>query len=134
MGLGWRGGCLRGCIRLGRRWRVVEVCLVPVLALVATGLSDQIRNGTDSVHEAIILCSPVTREYLINYARPLIYTTFMSFPSLAAIRVAYEFLIQGHTEPVRDPFTFPILQPAPCHLREVVLIPHHPSSPPTSTP
>ncbi|KAI4124757.1 MAG: hypothetical protein LQ347_005610, partial [Umbilicaria vellea] len=48
---------------------------------------------------AIILCAPVTREYLINYARPLIYTTFMSFPALAAIRVAYDFMVQGNTVP-----------------------------------
>jgi 8-amino-7-oxononanoate synthase len=41
---------------------------------------------------AIVLCSPLVREYLINYARPMIYTTFMSFPALAAIRAAYTFL------------------------------------------
>jgi len=46
---------------------------------------------------AIIICSPVTRLYLINYARPLIYTTFMSFPSLAAIKVAYRTMSQGKT-------------------------------------
>lgn len=60
----------------------------------------QIRKNTKSSLEAIILCSPVTREYLFNYARPLIYTTFMSFPALAAIRVAYDFMMQGSTEPV----------------------------------
>lgn len=63
----------------------------------------QRTNETDNFHQAIILCSPVTREYLINYARPLIYTTFMSFPSLAAIRVAYDFMIEGNTEPVGNP-------------------------------
>ncbi|KAG9859204.1 PLP-dependent transferase, partial [Aureobasidium melanogenum] len=41
---------------------------------------------------AIILCSPLIKHYLINYARPLIYTTFLSFPALAAIRAAYTFL------------------------------------------
>jgi 8-amino-7-oxononanoate synthase len=50
--------------------------------------------------EAIMLCAPVTREYLVNYARPLIYTTFMSFPSLAAIRVTYDFMKGGGTGPV----------------------------------
>ena len=47
--------------------------------------------------EAIILCSPLTREYLINYARPLIYTTFMSYPSLAAIRAVYDHMMDGET-------------------------------------
>lgn len=50
--------------------------------------------------QAIILCSPVTREYLINYAKTFIYTTSMSFPSLAAIKVVYSLLKQGVTEPV----------------------------------
>ncbi|KAH8671965.1 pyridoxal phosphate-dependent transferase [Tricladium varicosporioides] len=47
---------------------------------------------------ATILCSKVTREYLINYAKPLIYSTSMSFPSLAAIKVAYEIMKEGRTE------------------------------------
>ena len=49
---------------------------------------------------AILLCSPLIRQYLINYARPLIYTTFMSYPALAAIKTSYSFLIQGKTEPL----------------------------------
>ncbi|KAF2738975.1 PLP-dependent transferase [Polyplosphaeria fusca] len=47
---------------------------------------------------AIILGSHLLRLYLINYARPLIYSTFMSFPSLAAIQASYSLLQQGHTE------------------------------------
>lgn len=47
---------------------------------------------------AIVLCSPVVRSYLINYARPLIYTTFMPFPSLAAIKASYSLLSSGKTE------------------------------------
>lgn len=47
--------------------------------------------------KAIMLCSPLTREYLINYARPLIYTTFMSYPSLVAIRTVYDLMIVGKT-------------------------------------
>ncbi|KAF2473836.1 PLP-dependent transferase [Lindgomyces ingoldianus] len=46
---------------------------------------------------AIILCSPLLRHYLVNYARPLIYTTFMSYPTLAAIRASYSLLQDGHT-------------------------------------
>ncbi|KAL2427110.1 8-amino-7-oxononanoate synthase [Exophiala dermatitidis] len=44
---------------------------------------------------AIILCSPLIRLYLINYARPLIYTTFMSYPNLVAIKTAYIWLQGG---------------------------------------
>ena len=49
---------------------------------------------------AIILCSAITRLYLINYARPLIYTTFMSYPALAAIRASYSLMRDGTTDAV----------------------------------
>ncbi|GAQ40890.1 hypothetical protein AtubIFM55763_006854 [Aspergillus tubingensis] len=49
-------------------------------------------------HGAIVLCCPDTREYLINYARSLIYTTALGFPFLASIRTAYEMLAEGETE------------------------------------
>lgn len=49
---------------------------------------------------AAILCSPLTREYLVNYARPLIYSTSMSFPSLAAIKVVYSLMKRGDTQPL----------------------------------
>jgi 8-amino-7-oxononanoate synthase len=48
----------------------------------------------------IILCSDTTRSYLVNYARSLIYTTAMAFPSLASIEVAYDFLMSGQAEPL----------------------------------
>ena len=44
---------------------------------------------------AAILCSPIMRLYLINYARPLIYTTFMSYPSLMAIYTSYDWMKRG---------------------------------------
>ncbi|KAH8695202.1 putative aminotransferase [Talaromyces proteolyticus] len=47
---------------------------------------------------AIVLCTSLTREYLINYARTLIYTTAMASPTLAAIRTAYELMQQGKTQ------------------------------------
>lgn len=53
------------------------------------------------MEKAITLCSPLVREYLINYARPLIYSTSLSFPSLAAIRAVYSLLEGGKTKPVR---------------------------------
>ncbi|KAI8634975.1 PLP-dependent transferase [Xylariaceae sp. FL1651] len=42
-----------------------------------------------------ILCSSIMRLYLVNYARTLIYTTAMSFPSLASINAAYDYMIIG---------------------------------------
>ncbi|KAJ2998010.1 hypothetical protein NUW58_g462 [Xylaria curta] len=40
-----------------------------------------------------VLCSSTTRLYLVNYARTLIYTTAMSFPSLASIETAYDYMM-----------------------------------------
>ncbi|KAF4971545.1 hypothetical protein FZEAL_9829 [Fusarium zealandicum] len=51
---------------------------------------------------AIVLCSATTREYLINYARTLIYTTAMPFPCLASIRVSYDFLDSGRADSLLD--------------------------------
>lgn len=50
---------------------------------------------------AVVLCSPTTRAYLINYARTFIYTTAMGFPGLAGIQVAYEFVASGRADPSR---------------------------------
>ena len=47
---------------------------------------------------AIVLCSAITREYLINYARTLIYTTAMPASSLASIKVVYNFLTSGRAD------------------------------------
>lgn len=49
---------------------------------------------------AAVLGSETLRQYLINYARPLIYSTFMSFNSLASIKCAYDILENGETVPV----------------------------------
>lgn len=51
----------------------------------------------------MVLCGPETRDYLINYARSLIYTTALGFPFLASIRTAYELLASGETESVSHP-------------------------------
>ncbi|GAB7337391.1 hypothetical protein MBLNU457_g2736t1 [Dothideomycetes sp. NU457] len=47
---------------------------------------------------AVILCSDTVKQYLINYARPLIYTTFMTFPNLASIKASYSLLMDGTTD------------------------------------
>ncbi|KAF7717054.1 Uncharacterized protein PECH_000760 [Penicillium ucsense] len=52
-------------------------------------------------HGAMVLCGPETRDYLINYARSLIYTTALGFPFLASIRTAYELLSSGQTDSLR---------------------------------
>ncbi|KAK1989730.1 aminotransferase class I and II [Colletotrichum falcatum] len=49
---------------------------------------------------AIVLCSPTTRSYLVNYARSLIYTTAMPLTTLASIRTAYDFVRDGGSEPL----------------------------------
>ncbi|KAJ4990336.1 8-amino-7-oxononanoate synthase [Stagonosporopsis vannaccii] len=51
---------------------------------------------------AILLSSHTLRHYLVNYARPLIYTTFLSYPSLALIRSSYEMLWAGATVPLQS--------------------------------
>ncbi|KAJ5484874.1 hypothetical protein N7539_004862 [Penicillium diatomitis] len=58
-------------------------------------------------HGAMVLCGPQTRDYLINYARSLIYTTALGFPFLASIRTAYELLSSGQTDSVGNPIFSP---------------------------
>ncbi|KAK7956309.1 PLP-dependent transferase [Apiospora aurea] len=43
----------------------------------------------------VVLCSPTTRAYLINYARTFIYTTSMALTSLICIDAAYDHLAGG---------------------------------------
>ncbi|CAL5868919.1 uncharacterized protein PFLUO_LOCUS3146 [Penicillium psychrofluorescens] len=57
-------------------------------------------------HGAMVLCGPETRDYLINYARSLIYTTALGFPFLASIRAAYDLLSEGETSQVGLPLAF----------------------------
>ena len=49
----------------------------------------------------VVLCSEVVREYLLNYARTLIYTTSMSYPSLVALDVVYGCVASGQAEEKR---------------------------------
>ncbi|KAI8643942.1 pyridoxal phosphate-dependent transferase [Parasitella parasitica] len=83
---------------------------------------------------AAILGSEILRQYLINYARPLIYSTFMSYSSLASIKCAYSvleneetILIQKHvhdiTQRFRDTIRLPsgTLLPSSSPIQGVVL-------------
>ena len=49
-----------------------------------------------------MLSTPLVREYLVNYARPLIFSTALAFPALAAIRASLRLLRGGDTIPVRS--------------------------------
>ncbi|PKS08549.1 hypothetical protein jhhlp_004935 [Lomentospora prolificans] len=51
---------------------------------------------------AILLCSSTTREYLINYARSLIYTTALPFTTLASIQTTYSYLMSGKSAPLLE--------------------------------
>ncbi|KAI8368711.1 pyridoxal phosphate-dependent transferase [Blakeslea trispora] len=53
-------------------------------------------------HGAAILGSDTLRQYLINYARPLIYSTFMPYSSLASIKCSYDLLASGFTMPIQQ--------------------------------
>ncbi|KAJ5203847.1 Pyridoxal phosphate-dependent transferase major region subdomain 2 [Penicillium cinerascens] len=53
-------------------------------------------------HGAMVLCGSETRDYLINYARSVIYTTALGFPFLASIRTSYELLSSGQTESLQQ--------------------------------
>ncbi|KAF4556262.1 Aminotransferase class I and II-like protein 7 [Elsinoe fawcettii] len=53
-----------------------------------------------SANGAAILCSENIKSYLLNYARPLIYTTFLSFPSLALVRSSYSLMLDDSTLPL----------------------------------
>lgn len=41
---------------------------------------------------AVVLCNKITREYLINFCKPFIYTTAPNYLQLAAVRMAYIYL------------------------------------------
>lgn len=49
-------------------------------------------------HGAIILGSDILRQYLINFARPFIYTTAASFHQLASVKMAYQLLNNAEPE------------------------------------
>lgn len=86
-------------------------------------------------HGAVVLCSPLTREYLINYARSLIYTTALAYPSLVSIRTAYELLQKPEIDRLRSNLQDLIQhsrtgfeQPSLSH-PTIIQIDHYPESP-----
>lgn len=50
----------------------------------------------------VVLCSPTTRAYLVNYARTLIYTTSMAYSSLVSLDAIYDYLVAGNGDHRHD--------------------------------
>ena len=50
--------------------------------------------------EAVMLTSILVRDYLLNYARSLIYTTSLSYANIIAADCSFDFLVDGTTERV----------------------------------
>jgi len=58
-------------------------------------------------HGAVVLGSGLLKDYLVNFARPFIYTTAPSFHQLASIKMAFELLAEssGKVESLKDNIT-----------------------------
>jgi 8-amino-7-oxononanoate synthase len=74
-------------------------------------------------HGAIVLGSETLRQFLINFCRPFIYTTFLPDHSLYAIRSAYEMLNDAIVGEIRDRIGF-FVRHIPSELRHI-WIPSH---------
>ncbi|PWN50020.1 PLP-dependent transferase [Violaceomyces palustris] len=67
----------------------------------ALGLTDRIRVRLMTFGKAMgtcgaaVLCSPLIRHYLINYARPLIFSTALSHPTVSSIHCSLDALMDG---------------------------------------
>jgi 8-amino-7-oxononanoate synthase len=58
---------------------------------------------------AVVLTSTLIRDYLLNYARPFIYTTSLSKAAILAASCSFDLLEDGTAEKVRASFrTFTI--------------------------
>ncbi|KAJ3275896.1 hypothetical protein HDV01_006762 [Terramyces sp. JEL0728] len=49
-------------------------------------------------HGAVVLCSPLLKQYFINYSKPVIFSTFLPSHSLLSIKCAYEYFIKNSSE------------------------------------
>lgn len=74
------------------------------------------------------MCSPLVRNYLINYARPLIYSTALPFYTVIAVDCVLDMLERGETAEVSDLFRLRLLSDripfealtTPCGLRPIL--------------
>lgn len=66
--------------------------------VVTLGLADEVLARVHTfgkalgVHGAVVVTRPLVKDYLINFARPWIYTTALPPHSLIAVQCAHEFL------------------------------------------
>ena len=93
-------------IARGRRCIIVdEAHAVGLYGLNGAGLSDSI-GVSDSIDirlatfgkafgssGAAVLCTPLVRQFLVNYARPLIYSTAIPHPTLLSVHSALDILV-----------------------------------------
>ena len=61
-----------------------------------------------SVPTAVLLTNTLIRDYLLNYARPLIYTTSLSNAAIIAASCSFDLLKDGTAERVRVPAIRPL--------------------------
>jgi 8-amino-7-oxononanoate synthase len=54
------------------------------------------------VHGAVAFCDHATKDFLVNYCRPLIFSTAMPGHALVAIQCSYEYLASGECEKKRQ--------------------------------
>jgi len=57
-------------------------------------------NNILSIDVAAILTTELIRDYLLNYARPLIYTTTLTYANIIAVECAFDMLENGSAEVV----------------------------------
>lgn len=60
---------------------------------------------------AVVICSPLVRSYLCNYARSLIFTTALSHSNVISIGCSFDLLEDGTSEKV------PVLSSTLCFLK-----------------
>ena len=93
----WKTECLRACIHLERLSLGLEVR--PTFA----------RRLWCHTHNimvlmlAVLLITPLVRDYLLNYARSLIYTTSLSYANIIAADCSFDLLEEGEAGKVSRP-------------------------------
>lgn len=82
-------------------------------ALAGSGGEERAFIATEQTYSAyftaVLLTSELIRDYMLNYARSLIYTTSLSYANIIAIDCSFDLLENGTSEKVR-------LQSVPLHL------------------
>jgi hypothetical protein len=68
---------------------------------------------TDGGGTAVLLTSTLIRDYLLNYARPLIYTTSLSNTAIIAASCSFDILEDGTAKKVPVPMCYPTYKAKP---------------------